>query len=145
MLKKVWNWIKKSVDGALKFLRPKAETAIAIVNAVKATVENPLVGYVVSLTPTKADDAVLLALNTCLPKIAEEMLVAERVLKAGNTPEAITNALIDFLRSKSKEARAKFWVELQAKLTVALADGKISLEEAIAIGQLMYKEIAESK
>lgn len=144
MFKNIWRWIKKTASGAVAWLRPRAETAIKVVNAVKELVENPLVGDIVNLTPFKGDDAVLQTLKDYLPKVAEPMLVAERVLQAGNHPDVIMATLLDYLRSKSKEARVKFWVELQAQLTVVLADGKVSLQEAIAIGQLVYKEVGAS-
>lgn len=142
MFKKIWNWITKAVKVSVDWVRPKAVTAATVVNTVKDIVESPVTSAIVAITPTSVDDVVLKAAKAILPQVAEGMLVAENILQPGTSAATIVSTLVAYLRTKSKPARAKWWTELQAQLTVALADNKISLSESISIGQLVYQEIS---
>lgn len=105
MFKKIKDFVTSKFKGTLAWLKPKAETAIHITNALKKAVESPVASYIVDLTPTKLDDAALALARKYLGKAAEEMLVAENIIAAGANYSDIMNTIIDYLRSKSKEAR----------------------------------------
>lgn len=141
MFRKIKDFVVKKVKGAIEWIKPKASVAVTVINALKETIESPLADFAVSLTRTQLDDKLLVIARTGLAKASEEMMLAEGIVTGSTEAVDIENHIIDYLRSKSKEARAKWYVELQGKLTVYLADGHISLQEGIALGQMIYKEL----
>ena len=47
------------------------------------------------------------------------------------------------LAGKSSEAKAKFWIELAGKIVEVLADGRVTLAEAVALAQIVYQEFSK--
>lgn len=139
-MKKIFEWLSRAWSNTIKWIKPKASTAITIVNAVKYAVESGVVSNFVKSTKTKVDDVAYAAILQWLPKISEQMLIAEKILEAGKTDEEIYQALISYLQDKNPEARIKFYAELAARITQALSDDKITFGEALAISQFVYAE-----
>lgn len=142
MFKKPIAWIKKILGAGIEWLRPKASTAVKIVNVIKDFIESDTAGAIVAFTPTKVDDTLLQKMREYLPKIAFKLQVTEMILDSGN-PDQVIASLIKYLQQQNKDVRAMFYVQLAAKLTEAFADGQIDNVEALAISQMIYKEIKE--
>lgn len=139
-IKKILHAIGDLLKGEFEFAKQHAQVAVKVVNAIKAAVESPIAGVLVDLTPFKWDNDLLATVRIVMNKASEEMLVAEGILGYTNTNEAAV-ALIHYLQTKTKNARVKFWMELSAKITEYLADGKLSLAEAASISQAIYEEL----
>lgn len=134
----------KILGAGIEWLRPKATTAVKIVNIIKDFVESDTAGAIVAFTPTKVDDVLLAKMRTSLPQIAFQLQVTGMVLESG-TPDQVIAALIKFLQQQNKEVRAMFYLQLAAKLTEAFADGQIDRVEAAAISQIIYREVKEAR
>jgi len=139
-IKQVLNWISKAFSNVIEFVKPKAKTAVNVVNTLKNIVESQIVISFVNKTKNKVDDSALAILRQYLPSIAEKMLIAEKVLESGKTNDEILQALVEYLQDKHPEARIKFYAELAARITEALSDGKITFAEAMSISQFVYSE-----
>lgn len=137
---KIFSWIQRAFGNAIKWLRPKAKDAIHIVNVLKSFIESDTAGVVVAFTPTRIDDILLAKMRLFLPKIAFQLQVTDMVLSGANPDEVIDN-LIKYLQKQNLDVRTMFYVQLAAKLTEAFADGEIDSSEAIAISQMIYKEL----
>lgn len=140
LIKNISNFFSKLWNNTINWIRPKATTAVKIVNILKDVIESGVVINFVSKTKNKYDDAALVLLRQYLPAIAEKMLIAEKILESGKTNDEILQSLIDYLQDKHPEARIKFYAELAARLTQALADNKITFAEAMSISQFIYAE-----
>lgn len=139
-MKKIFNWIAKAWTNTINWVKPKASTAVAIVNALKNAVESQVVISFVSNSKNKYDDAILATLRQYLPAVSEKMLIVEKVISSGKSSNEILQALVEYLQDKHPEARIKFYAELAARLTQALADNKITFAEALSISQFVYAE-----
>ena len=143
-LKKPLAWLKKVFAGAIEWLRPKATTAVKIVEIIKNLVESDTAGAIVAFTPTKVDDVLLIKMRQLLPAIISRLQVTGMILDKRD-PDKMIASLIDYLRQQNLDVRAMFYVQLAAKITEALADGEIDRVEALAISQMIYLEIKSSK
>jgi fatty acid-binding protein DegV len=139
LLNSIKNWWERVTGKAIEIMRPNAKAAYTLVNAIKKIVESPALSAIVLLTKTKADDAALAAARAILPQIAEKLLVAD-IIMSHPTPSQIIEALIDYLRKQNKDVRAAFYIVLAGKINEALADGKMTLAEAVSIGQIIFEE-----
>jgi hypothetical protein len=137
---KLFAWIQRAFGNAFEWLRPKAKEAIHIVNILKSFVDSNTAGVIVAFTPTRIDDILLAKMRQHLPNIVLQLQVTNMILDSGS-PDQVIAALIEYLRRQNVEVRSMFYVHLAAKLTEAFADGKIDRGEAIAITQMMYREI----
>lgn len=137
---KPFAWIKRAFGNAIDWIRPKAKDAIHIVNSIKSFVESDTAGVIVAFTPTGIDDALLAKMRQYLPKIAMQLQVTDMILDSGS-PDQVIASLIEYLKKQNLDVRSMFYVQLAAKLTEAFADGKIDRSEALAITQMIYREI----
>lgn len=140
MFKKPLAWVKRILGGAIEWLRPKANTAIKIVDLIKEAVESDTAGAVVAFTPFKWDDVLLATARKILPSVITKLQVTGMILNSDNPDTAIAS-LITFLKAQNKDVRSMFYVQLAAKITEAYADGKVDNSEIIAITQMLYKEV----
>lgn len=140
MLKKIGLWIKNFFTKSFDFLEINAAKAVKIVDAVKAAVNNPLIDMVTSLTLTPVDNMAVATVRHYVAKVAEQMLIAEKIIGINKTEAQILKELTKYLADKSPDARAKFYVELAGELAVILSDGKITLSEAISLTQLVFSQ-----
>lgn len=144
MFKKPIAWLKKILGGAIEWLRPQASTAVKIVNLIKEAVESDTAGVVVAFTPFKWDDYLLLMARKYLPEIVTRLQVTGMILESGD-PDLVIASLIKYLQQQNKDVKSMFYVQLAAEVTKAMADGQIDKGEAIAISQMIYKEIKEGQ
>lgn len=139
-MKKIWNWILSIfgiADSFLKKTEPVAEKAVEAVNILKDMVEGRLTDLA-KLTNFDGDDLLMMRIKKALTdKIIPEMAVAEGIVSSAKP----TQALIDYLKSKSKEGRVKWWLELAGQIIMALADGELTIGEAISIGQAIFSKL----
>ena len=140
MFKKIKAWFNRVFDKAIEFIRPKAEIAVKIVNVIKAVVESPIVGAIVSFTKTDIDDKILARVKEVINRIAPQMIVT-KILQNNKSHSEIILDLIEYLKSQNSKIQASVYVMLAAEITKALADDKVTFEEAVAISQIVYKEI----
>jgi hypothetical protein len=137
---KPFAWIKRAFGNAIDWIRPKAKDAIHIVNVIKSFVESDTAGVIVAFTPTRIDDALLAKMRQYLPKIAMQLQVTDMILDSGS-PDQVIASLVEYLKKQNLDVRSMFYVQLAAKLTEAFADGQIDRSEALAITQMIYREI----
>lgn len=139
-MKKLWNWIMSIftiTDAFLKKTEPVAEKSVEAVNIVKDLVEGKLTDLA-KLTPSDKDDALMFRVkNILVNKIIPEMVAAEGIISAGKPIEA----LVQYLSAKPKLGRVKWWLELAGQIIMALADGNLSIGEAISIGQAIFSKL----
>jgi len=145
VIEKIKLAIGKVFGSILEFIIDNGEVAIKATNIVKTVINNPLVDYTVALTPTKADDILMVKAKKLVPalsvKLAFAMGIAKEAELSGD-PLVIAGKVFDIIReSIPEEGRAIFYRELSGKIGVALADGKITSGEIIAILQLKYHKI----
>ena len=69
------------------------------------------------------------------------MAAVEGLITGHEKLEDAIEAFAKYLAGKSSEAKAKFWIELAGKIVEVLADGRVTLAEAVALAQIVYSEI----
>ena len=144
LILKIKLFFNRSFQTLLALWRDKAHIGIQAVNIMKDVVNSPMAGYVVNLTKGNWDNALLEKLRVILPCVAEKLLITDTIIRGGRngTPSQseIIHALIEYLRSQNTNIRNEFYLKLAAAITQALADDKITFNEACAIAQLVYDE-----
>lgn len=134
-LKSLWTKVFKGYD----WLRPRAIAAVEVVNIVKNNVEN-VADAIVKLTPSPKDDVFLAKAKLAVVKAMKHIGEAEGIISGNEKFEDALAAFIELLSSKTEKARLKFWVELAGQVVIILADGKVTISEAIALAQIVYAE-----
>jgi ribosome-associated translation inhibitor RaiA len=138
--KKLFEKVKELFSDSFDKLRLFSGVAVKVTAVIKEVVENPLLGLAVDLTKTTKDNQILAKVLVIVPQVTAHIAIAHGIIQATDDNSDTTGALIEHLRKISPAARASFWVMLSGEINKALADGKISLAEAIALAQLVYAE-----
>jgi len=141
-MKKLFAKILTFVTGLFNNLAPKVEKAIhagvAVTEAVKNFVESPVTDLLTALIPGTVDDKIKVQLRNSLPGVLMVMRLIETSMEL-KTPEAITAAALKYIESLSAEDKRPVLHELAVRLTMILADGKITWSEAVQLVEYYYQ------
>jgi hypothetical protein len=142
-MRKIWEKIKSLVSKQFRFIKehsPKAEVAIAVVNAFKAAVDSPVADILVNVSKTDLDNELLEKARKILPGLLAKMALAKGIIDQATSNADVYAAVFAYLQKMFPEGRKGFWVEFGGELTVALADGKLTFPEGTYLSQLLYNE-----
>jgi hypothetical protein len=142
-MKKILAWLTllwKQLNNSYEWLRPRAVAATKVVNDIKNGIFN-VADVVVAITPTTADDEFVRKAKVAAEKAIQRMAAVEGLITGHEKLEDAIEAFAKYLAGKSSEAKAKFWIELAGKIVEVLADGRVTLAEAVALAQIVYSEI----
>ena len=142
-MKKILAWLTllwKQLNNSYEWLRPRAIAATKIVNDIKNSIFN-VADVVVAITPTKSDDEFIRKAKVAAEKAIQRMAAVEGLITGHEKLEDAIEVFAKYLAGKSSEAKAKFWIELAGKIVEVLADGRVTLAEAVALAQIVYSEI----
>lgn len=140
VIQKIVGWYSITWD----VLRDNSGVAVKVVDSLKNAVESPVADIVTAIIPSDVDDKIKAKLEAVLPVVAEKLAIAYGIIQISDKNTDSVAALIGYLKTINKDARVDFWIRLSGELNVALADGKISLSEAISIAQFVYSEKKKS-
>jgi hypothetical protein len=148
-MKKLINQIKLTLSRVfgsfLNFLVERGNVAVKVTDIVKSFIENPAVDLVVSLTPTKKDDLILMKAKKLIPKVSLQIGMAMAIISeaeaAENEAEAFSKVLAYVSSNLPEDGKAIFYRELSGRVAEALSDGTVSTAEAISIVQLIFKKV----
>ena len=142
-MKQILNWLTSLWTKVFKgydWLRPRAIAAVNVVNMIKNNVSS-VADTIVAITPTKKDDEFLVKAKKAAEKVVTEMAAVEGIIAGNETFETALQDFVTYLEGKTEKARLKFWVELAGQIVVVLSDGRVTINEAIALAQIIYGEI----
>lgn len=142
-MKQILNWLTSLWTKVFKgydWLRPRAIAAVNVVNMIKNNVSS-VADTIVAITPTKKDDEFLVKAKKAAEKVVTEMAAVEGIIAGNETFETALQDFVAYLEGKTEKARLKFWVELAGQIVVVLSDGRVTINEAIALAQIIYGEI----
>lgn len=145
LFKLLFGWIGKLFASAGSFAEKVLPTVISVTNALKYTVDNPVTDILVKITPTQVDDAILAKIRAVLPKVVERTALAQKWVAIHDkmTTEELLRAILADLKNSSNEDWQKFWAEFSGMFLYYMADGKLTVGEAIALAQWYYNEKPE--
>ena len=146
-MKKILMWLVmlwKQLNNSYEWLRPRAVAATKVVNDIKDGIFN-VADVIVAITPTKADDEFVAKAKKASEKVIQRMAAVEGLIAGSEKLEDAIEAFAKYLAGKSSEAKAKFWIELAGKIVETLADGRVTLAEAVALAQIVYQEFSKKK
>jgi hypothetical protein len=95
----------------------------------------------VTLIPGELDNAILIRLRRVVPEVTVKMAIAHNIIQSSAVPSEAIAKTVEYLKTLNTTARAAFWVQFAGELNQALADGKITFAEAVALSQLAYVEL----
>lgn len=142
---KIGNWLKSFFTESFDWLEINADYAVQAVNIVKKIINNPVVDMAVALTPTTIDDKILAAAKSYIARAAADLLIVYNILKGSETPEEVLRKLTNYVSGLTDDQKAIFYVQLSGKVMQILADGKVTLAEAITITQYIFKKYHQDK
>lgn len=140
VIKRIGQFFKKLFSDGFGFLRNNSEIAVKVVNIIKDIVESPLAPIVVDWTKTEVDDALLPVVKEKVNEVAIKIGIAHGILQVDADNSDALEKLIDYIRGFNEDLRIDFWLRLSGEFNMALADGKITFAEAVALAQFVYVE-----
>jgi hypothetical protein len=148
-MKKVINFIvelyHKVVGITLNAFREHADLAVSITERIKVILDSPIVDVITFIIPGDVDDNIVRNLRVILPIIFRKVALANNIIKENEFPTDIINEVLIYLKDVDKYKKSLFWILFSAELNRSLADGKITLNEAIILSQLVYNEKIKNK
>jgi len=148
-MKRVINFIvdlyHKVIGIALNAFKEHAETAVNITERIKVILDSPIVDVITFIIPGDVDDKIVKKLRIILPIIFRKVALANNIVKKNEFPTDIIEEVLNYLKEADKEQKATFYITFSAELNKVLADGKITLNEAIILSQLVYNEKIKKK
>lgn len=132
ILKKVISWLTISLNKAREY----GNVVVEVVNGLKAVVDNPALSTAVAFTRTDVDDVILAQVRVAVTIAAKQLLTGHNIIYSGDP----LRALVSHLRTLPLNGRIDFLVGIAGRAIHYLADGKLTMAEAIALGQDIYNE-----
>jgi len=142
-MKKLWLKLKALVDKQFAFLKKhleKGRVAVAVVNALKEAIDNPVADVLVHLTKTDLDDKLLEKARIVLPVVLTKLAIAHGIIAQAKSNSDVYGAVLDHIRKLLPEGRALFLAGIAGDLNVYLSDGKMSWSEGVELAQKIYRE-----
>ena len=145
IFKFLFGWIGKLFASAGSFAEKVLPIVIGVTNTLKYKVDSPVADILVAITPTGIDDAVLAKIRAVLPKVVEKTALAQKWLAMSKdmTTNELLQAILGELKNSSNDEWQKFWAEFSGMFLYYMADGKLTVGEAIALAQWYYNEKPE--
>lgn len=140
-MKKLWEKIKALVSKEFRLLKKFAEhgkVAYEFVQALKSAVENPVADWIVNITKTDLDNALLAKARVGINEILTRMAIAQGIIQQATSNSDVAAAIIAELKKRFPDGRKGFWVELAGEINVYLADGEISFAEGVSLSQKIF-------
>lgn len=136
--------------GLAKEAKQLIPVAIAIVNAIKFAIENPITGNIIDFIleaikkqiPGTADDFLIekakAILKVWLPKILDGLKVADEIARIEDDNERML-AILNEIKFKGQDEKTLLYNNIACLLTSKLSDDEITLEDALVAVPLTYK------
>lgn len=144
---KVSDILKNVIGDIFELVEKKSIVAVKAVNEVKDVIEknDDIFDWVFNKVGDKKGDEVYDVIKDTLPKVAHKIGVVEGFIHEYTSPEAATVALLERLKEKNKEGRAKDWIYLSASLLVAIINKKMPLDLAVMATQKAFRGLFGKK
>lgn len=140
-LKKIIEFIKKKLANVFEFAKKNSIVAVKATNVLKQVVEGGAASFIVTLTKTDLDNKALAQLKIIVPKVAREMAIAHGIIQAADKNADALAAIIVHVQKLLPDGRTEFWVGFCGRVNFYMADGNLSLAEAIGLGQIVFAEM----
>lgn len=118
-----------------------AKRVVEFINTLKSGIESGTLDALAALTPSKKDDELVIKIKSVFSSVAQKIAAIEGLTSGRESAVDALHALLTHISSNSKDGRVKFWIILSGELMKALADGKLTIAEAVALTQLVYREL----
>lgn len=114
------------------------DQVIAIVNQVKAVVNNPVTILITDLIPTSIDNVIREGISEALPDIITGLTFVKKWL-TGNKEE-VTIAALERVQMSTDPDKDAFYHSLAARLIMIVSDGKVTWSEAVSFIEVYFKQ-----
>ena len=145
------TWVRttvlKIVTDIFDLVEEKGPEAVKLAQKVKQAIEDhdPKVNWLLTLTENEKDDQTYAFIKVKLPVLIHELTVLDGLVHPDTSPEVAARVYADFILNKQKEGRAKEWVNLAAKILIAILGKKIPMDIAIMATQRFYRKLFGKK
>lgn len=140
-MKKLLAWIGNLFSKTYDFVEEKAPLAVIITQKVKDAIEkhNGSIEWVLDQTATEMDNKAYDFIKDKLGLVIKEITVIDGLVNERVSPDVATKVYFDYISSKTKEARAKEWIFLSAKVLQAILAKKVPVDLLILATQKAYR------
>ena len=147
-MKKILQWLTALWQQLFKdyqWLRPRAEAAVIVVNIIKDNKDKGAAEIENALRPTEADDMHVHNAKFAAQNVIREAAAIDGLISGKENFRDALDAYVNNLKAQTAKSSRKFWYELAGMLIVSLSDGRISISEGVALGQIIYAQLFGKK
>lgn len=135
--RKVWLFLVTVSRGLNQFVRENVGPAIEVVEAVKYVVNHPGADFLVELTNTNVDNAVLEFVQKHINKVLQGLVIVERC-EQQSTIQGKIECYVEALRKLDPELRHAVYAKLASRIARLTAVKQVSESDADMLTQLKY-------
>lgn len=141
----LFSWIRntvlKVVTDIFDLVEEKGPEAVKLAQLIKNKIEkhDREINWITDLTESTKDDKAHAFIKGKLPMVVHELAVIEGLVDKDTSHEVAAKYYAQYIMSKQKEGRAKEWVDLAARILIAIIGKKIPLDIAIMATQRFYR------
>lgn len=140
IFQRIFGFVESVWDKIFNQFFRDGNAAVIAVNTLKKALEGNAADFIVSITPTSADNIALVWAKTHILPAIEAWMQSRKLVAEGATREEVVHHLLDYISSVTEDVKVDFLVRIAGDLAVYLSDGKLSIGEAIQLTQRIFKE-----
>jgi hypothetical protein len=143
LIKKIGEFLNRLLSTLAGLALEYADEAVLVTEEIKNFVEQngEHLDAAVLATKTKKDDKILALVKDKLPGVVRVISETEFILRGSETDEEVLAKFYDRLRLTPKDGRVKFYVDLAARLLIAVVGKKLPYWLAVLITQKAFGKI----
>jgi hypothetical protein len=136
--KRIFSGIGKLFDKTHKIADQVIPVAIEVVEKIKYVMDSPLLPVLTMLIPGQVDDVIAAKIKQYLPDVLLKLKISNECAQK-KTADEIIQCAIAALRQYDPQAQKANFLNIASMLSAALADGKLTWAEIVAITHDMYE------
>lgn len=143
LFSKVAGWFTKTTKKGKAFLKKEIPVAIGVVEMVKRFVDSPATPLLTKLIPGNVDDALAENLKVWLPKVLLSLHLVQDTANLDTNNDIIQAVIARLSQIPAVDRKGKY-LEIAAKLSEYMTDGKLSWAEIIVLIQGAFETNQET-
>src|SRR5688500_15896141 len=140
----IWAAIQRIFKRFPKPLKAAIHTGVIITEQLRNFTDSGVADILTAIIPGDVDDRIKFTLRTELPRIVENLKLAENCANQKDV-NAIMKCAISTLQNISKDFEMAFLHSISIMIAQALSDGKLTWSDGVFVIEWYYKHVHKNK